>query len=72
MRITTTKSTINNELNESEFNTSASEDEILIDLSPKKVNRKSMISQQFTKLLNDLDDEDNQETLRVKGIFMFI
>lgn len=67
MRVATTKSQINQELNDSEFNTSASEDEIMADLHPKKVNRKTHIGQQFSKLLAELDEEDNQETLKVNG-----
>lgn len=71
MRTSTIKSQINDELNESEFNTSASEDDILEDLEKLQTSEKTKKTEtgsRMSKILEDLESDEDKNTMKIEGI----
>lgn len=69
MRHQTQASEVNAQLNNSEFNMSVVEDEPPRDPTPQSY-KKSEISNRVSKILTDLDDDD--ERVKMNGISLFI
>ena len=69
MRHQAAASSVNEELNSSEFSNSMEEEAIKEE--PKKIIR-SDIGNQMSKILVDLEQDDAGEELKLKGIFMLI
>ena len=68
MRSQAFKSDANKDLNDTDFNTSQSQDEIMPNLINEKKQSKTAIGNQMSKILADLD-EDDHSTIKTNGIY---
>ena len=66
MRSQAFRSDANKDLNDTEFNTSQSEDEIMPNLMNEKRQSKTAIGNQMSKILADLEEDDGS-TIKING-----